>query len=133
MTKIAVFAGGHLTSFPRDFAVFVGVDRGSLAILRNDLPLDLAVGDFDSVTAAERQLIQEILNSEAVEYSFENVDEDSKEYTLLLTRQDQDVREVATINNEIKKYFESANFDYQEELNPDGDADIRLVIKRNDQ
>lgn len=52
----------------------------------------------------ERQLIQEILNSEAVEYSFENVDEDSKEYTLLLTRQDQDVREVATINNEIKKY-----------------------------
>ena len=81
----------------------------------------------------ERQLIQEILNSEAVEYSFENVDEDSKEYTLLLTRQDQDVREVATINNEIKKYFERANFDYQEELNPDGDADIRLEIKRNDQ
>ncbi|KRK20138.1 hypothetical protein FC61_GL001749 [Levilactobacillus brevis ATCC 14869 = DSM 20054] len=81
----------------------------------------------------ERQLIQEILNSEAVEYSFENVDEDSKEYTLLLTRQDQDVREVTTINDEIKKYFESANFDYQEELNPDGDADIRLVIKRNDQ
>ena len=81
----------------------------------------------------ERQLIQEILNSEAVEYSFENVDEDSKEYTLLLTRQDQDVREVATINNEIKKYFESAYFDYQEELHPDGDADIRLVIKRNDQ
>lgn len=81
----------------------------------------------------ERQLIQEILNSEAVEYSFENVDEDSKEYTLLLTRQYQDVREVTTINDEIKKYFESANFDYQEELNPDGDADIRLVIKRNDQ
>lgn len=81
----------------------------------------------------ERQLIQEILNSEAVEYSFENVDEDSREYTLLLTRQDQDVREVTTINDEIKKYFESANFDYQEELNPDGDADIRLVIKRNDQ
>ena len=81
----------------------------------------------------ERQLIQEILNSEAVEYSFENVDEDSKEYTLLLTRQDQDVREVTTINDEIRKYFESANFDYQEELNPDGDADIRLVIKRNDQ
>ena len=43
------------------------------------------------------------------------------------------MREVTTINDEIKKYFESANFDYQEELNPDGDADIRLVIKRNDQ
>ena len=81
----------------------------------------------------ERQLIQEILNSEAVEYSFENVDEDSKEYTLLLKRQDKDVRAVETINEEIKNYFESANFDYQEELHPEGvDDDIRLVIKRND-
>ncbi len=80
----------------------------------------------------ERQLIQEILNSEAVEYSFENVDEDSKEYTLLLKRQDKDVRAVETINEEIKNYFESANFDYQEELHPEGvDDDIRLVIKRN--
>ncbi|MFC6206607.1 MULTISPECIES: hypothetical protein [Levilactobacillus] len=79
----------------------------------------------------ERQVIQEILNSEALEYSFENVDEDSKEYTLLLKRQEQDVRSVDELNNEIKKYFQSADFDYQEELNPEGDADIRLVIKRN--
>ncbi|WP_367296008.1 hypothetical protein [Levilactobacillus yonginensis] len=79
----------------------------------------------------ERQVIQEILNSEALEYSFENVDEDSKEYTLLLKRQEQDVRPVDELNNEIKKYFQSADFDYQEELNPEGDADIRLVIKRN--
>ncbi len=80
----------------------------------------------------ERQLIQEILNSEAIEYRFENVDEDSKEYTLLLKRQDKDVRAVETINDEIKKYFQSANFDYKEELHPEGmDEDIRLVIKRN--
>lgn len=78
----------------------------------------------------ERQVIQEILNSEAVLYSFENVDEDSKEYTLLLQRQDKDVRPVEELNDEIKKYFESANFDYQEELNPEGEGDIRLVIKR---
>lgn len=78
----------------------------------------------------ERQVIQEILNSEAILYSFENVDEDSKEYTLLLKRQDKDVRPVEELNDEIKKYFESANFDYQEELNPEGEGDIRLVIKR---
>ena len=78
----------------------------------------------------ERQVIQEILNSEAILYSFENVDEDSKEYTLLLQRQDKDVRPVEELNYEIKKYFKSANFDYKEELNPEGDADIRLVIKR---
>lgn len=79
----------------------------------------------------ERQLIQEILNSEAIEYSFENVDEDSKEYTLLLKKQDKDVRPIETLNEEIKKYFQSANFDYHEDINPDGDGDIRLVIKRS--
>ncbi|MDT7013641.1 hypothetical protein DA798_11110 [Lactobacillus sp. PFC-70] len=79
----------------------------------------------------ERQLIQEILNSEAIEYHFENVDEDSKEYTLLLKRLDKDVRPVEELNDEIKHYFKSADFSYQEELNPKGvDADIRLVIKR---
>ena len=78
----------------------------------------------------ERQVIQEILNSEAVLYSFENVDEDSKEYTLLLQRQDKDVRPIEELNDEIKKYFESAYFQYKEELNPEGEGDIRLVIKR---
>ncbi|QMU08364.1 hypothetical protein [Levilactobacillus suantsaii] len=79
----------------------------------------------------ERQMIQEILNSEAMEYHFEDVDEDSKEYTLLLKRLDKDVRPVEELNDEIKKYFKSANFDYKEELHPDDvDADIRLVIKR---
>lgn len=79
----------------------------------------------------ERQLIQEILNSEAIEYHFENVDEDSKEYTLLLKRLDKDVRPVEEINDEIKHYFKSANFDYNEVLHPDDvDADIRLTIKR---
>lgn len=79
----------------------------------------------------ERQLIQEILNSEAIEYHFENVDEDSNEYTLILKRLDKDVRPVEEINGEIKHYFESADFSYNEELNPAGvDADIRLTIKR---
>lgn len=79
----------------------------------------------------ERQLIQEILNSEAVEYHFENVDEDSNEYTILVKRLDKDVRPVEEINGEVKHYFESANFSYQEELEPkDVDSDIRLVIKR---
>ena len=38
--------------------LFVGVDRGSLWVLEEDLPLALAVGDFDSVTQEERQVIQ---------------------------------------------------------------------------
>ena len=57
-TKVAVFAGGDRGHYRTDFDCFVGVDRGSLWILEEDLPLALAVGDFDSVTAEERQVIQ---------------------------------------------------------------------------
>ncbi|VTY14407.1 thiamine diphosphokinase [uncultured Streptococcus sp.] len=58
-TRVAVFAGGDRGYYRTDFDSFVGVDRGSLWVLGEDLPLALAVGDFDSVTEEERQLIQE--------------------------------------------------------------------------
>ncbi|HFH8597149.1 TPA: thiamine diphosphokinase [Streptococcus agalactiae] len=53
MTKIALFAGGDLTYFEYDFDYFVGIDRGSLFLLKNGLSLDMAVGDFDSITEDE--------------------------------------------------------------------------------
>ena len=53
MTRIALFAGGDLTAYGRDFDIFVGVDRGALFLLEQGLPLDLAVGDFDSVSPQE--------------------------------------------------------------------------------
>ena len=58
-TKAAVFAGGDRGHYRTDFDCFVGVDRGSLWVLEEELPLALAVGDFDSVTVEEGQLIQE--------------------------------------------------------------------------
>ena len=58
-TKVAVFAGGDRGHYRTDFDCFVGVDRGSLWVLEEKLPLALAVGDFDSVTVEEGQLIQE--------------------------------------------------------------------------
>ena len=57
-TKVAVFAGGDRGHYRTDFDGFVGVDRGSLWVLEENLPLSLAVGDFDSVTEEERQVIQ---------------------------------------------------------------------------
>ena len=57
-TRVAVFAGGDRGHYRTDFDSFVGVDRGSLWVLEENLPLALAVGDFDSVTAEERQVIQ---------------------------------------------------------------------------
>ena len=50
MLRIALFAGGDLTAVNRDFDVFVGVDRGAFYLLKQGLPLGLAVGDFDSVS-----------------------------------------------------------------------------------
>ena len=57
-TKVAVFAGGDRGHYRTDFDAFVGVDLGGRRIIKKNLPLALAVGDFDSVTAEECQLIQ---------------------------------------------------------------------------
>mgnify|MGYP001403934272 CR=1 FL=1 len=81
----------------------------------------------------ERQLIQEILNTVSLIYDFENADEDTSEYTLLITQQDNDNRDLETVNTEMRHYFEDANFDYKEELHPtntDKPADVRVTIKR---
>ncbi len=58
MIKIAVFAGGDLDYFTTGFDYFVGVDHGSRVLFENHLPLDLAVGDFDSVTPEDWKKIE---------------------------------------------------------------------------
>lgn len=77
MTKVAIFSGGHLSDVATDFDVFVGVDRGSLFLLKNQLPLDLAVGDFDSVSKEELQIIQEKF-SKVIKASPEKNDTDTE-------------------------------------------------------
>ena len=58
MPKIALFVGGELEWFTTDFDYFVGVDRVCLRLLELGLPLNLAVGDFDSVSRSELEMIQ---------------------------------------------------------------------------
>ncbi|MBY4962807.1 thiamine diphosphokinase [Streptococcus suis] len=53
MIKIAVIAGGSLACLPEPADLYVGVDAGSLRLLEASLPLDWAIGDFDSVTPEE--------------------------------------------------------------------------------
>lgn len=59
MTRVALFAGGDLSYYTTDFDYFVGIDRGSLFLVKNGLPLDIAVGDFDSVFPEELSNIKE--------------------------------------------------------------------------
>ncbi|HEM6129511.1 TPA: thiamine diphosphokinase [Streptococcus suis] len=53
MIKIAVIAGGSFDCLPEPADLYVGVDAGSLRLLDHFLPLDWAIGDFDSVTPEE--------------------------------------------------------------------------------
>ncbi|MBO4126670.1 thiamine diphosphokinase [Streptococcus suis] len=53
MTKIVVMAGGSFDCLPEPADLYVGVDAGSLRLLDHSLPLDWAIGDFDSVTPEE--------------------------------------------------------------------------------
>ncbi|MBM7642831.1 thiamine diphosphokinase [Streptococcus loxodontisalivarius] len=60
MTKLALVAGGDKPdlSLLEGFDYYVGIDRGSLFLLENGLSLDMAVGDFDSVSREEWQSIK---------------------------------------------------------------------------
>ncbi|MCW1394268.1 thiamine diphosphokinase [Streptococcus agalactiae] len=77
MTKIALFAGGDLTYFEYDFDYFVGIDRGSLFLLKNGFSLDMAVGDFDSITEDELLYIKHYC-SNIVSASAEKNDTDTE-------------------------------------------------------
>ncbi|ACG61639.1 thiamine pyrophosphokinase [Streptococcus equi subsp. zooepidemicus MGCS10565] len=59
MVKVALFAGGDLSYFTCDFDYFVGIDRGSLFLLENGLPLNMAVGDFDSIPQVAFEVVKE--------------------------------------------------------------------------
>ena len=58
MDNIAILAGGDSTLLPKDHDVYVGVDGGCLKLLEKGLPLDIAVGDFDSVSETDLRQIR---------------------------------------------------------------------------
>ncbi|MGQ7380828.1 thiamine diphosphokinase [Streptococcus suis] len=60
MIKIAVIAGGSFDCLPEPADLYVGVDAGSLRLLEATLPLDWAIGDFDSVTPEELGRIKDL-------------------------------------------------------------------------
>ncbi|MBA2796357.1 thiamine diphosphokinase [Streptococcus porcinus] len=53
MLKIALVAGGDLETLPKQYDFYCGIDRGSLFVIEENLPLTYAVGDFDSVSESE--------------------------------------------------------------------------------
>ena len=58
MVKIVVVAGGDSSLLPKNQDIYLGVDGGGLKLLEQDLPLDIAVGDFDSVSETDLRQIR---------------------------------------------------------------------------
>ena len=58
MVKIVVVAGGDSSLLPKNQDIYLGVDGGCLKLLKQGLPLDIAVGDFDSVSEVDLRKLQ---------------------------------------------------------------------------
>lgn len=60
MFRVALVSGGDLSALEKGFDLYVAVDRACLYLIENDFPLDLAVGDFDSVSREEFDRISQV-------------------------------------------------------------------------
>ena len=58
MVNIGVLAGGDSSLLPKNQDIYLGVDGGCLKLLEQGLSLDIAVGDFDSVSEVDLRKIQ---------------------------------------------------------------------------
>lgn len=58
MTNIAIFTGGHIDLTSYSYDVIIGVDRATLHLISNYIPIDLAIGDFDSISSEEFHLVE---------------------------------------------------------------------------
>lgn len=81
MNTIAICCGGALGewSLPilREANFIIGADRGALFVLQHNLPLGLAVGDFDSCSEDEVNLIQHAAKVVEIVDAFDKNDTDS--------------------------------------------------------
>ncbi|MCL6458817.1 MAG: thiamine diphosphokinase [Gorillibacterium sp.] len=77
--RIIIFSGGALEDWAlqevRKGDWLIGADRGALFLVRSGLTPDLSIGDFDSVTPAEKREIQH------ASHQFEDCDPVLKDYT----------------------------------------------------
>ncbi|MGP4040343.1 thiamine diphosphokinase [Gracilibacillus sp. D59] len=62
--NIGIVAGGpkealaSLISYQNEVDIWIGADLGASYLLRNQLPIDIAIGDFDSIDKDEKELIK---------------------------------------------------------------------------
>ena len=79
--KILIVAGGELdiellkeTVREMDNPFVIGVDRGALKLIQNNIKMDIAIGDFDSVDAEEKTKILSAAESEVLQPEKDDTD-----------------------------------------------------------
>ena len=58
---ILLVAGGSPKEWPalkEKYDQYIGIDRGALYLIQHDFPLDLAIGDFDSLDPLEKEHVK---------------------------------------------------------------------------
>lgn len=58
MPNVAIVTGGNIDCPIASFDIVIGVDRANLYLISENLPISLAIGDFDSVSEGEFKTIQ---------------------------------------------------------------------------
>ncbi|PAV29957.1 thiamine diphosphokinase [Virgibacillus profundi] len=68
MLSVAIVGNGPIERHP-DFQeyknvidIWIGADRGALTLVTNEIPIEYAVGDFDSINEEEKKVIQQNTN-----------------------------------------------------------------------
>lgn len=79
MLKVCLVCSLINHPIPKDFDVYVGVDKGALACIKQNIQMDMAIGDFDSVSDLEKEQIKA----------------NTKEFIVLPKRKDQSDSEAA--------------------------------------
>ncbi|WP_164669050.1 thiamine diphosphokinase [Virgibacillus doumboii] len=65
MVRIGIIGGGpsslipDLSVYRNEIDIWIGADRGALTLADNNMQLDYAVGDFDSITEIEKQRLKQ--------------------------------------------------------------------------
>lgn len=98
-TNIIIVSGGqlddlnHLIDTNDDKQLIIGVDAGAIALLKAGISVDLAIGDFDSITENEWQLLEQ----EAKEIQKLQTDKDLTDTEAALVYVAEEIKDVQTI------------------------------------
>ena len=88
MKRIIICAGGPLAELPdlqacsSDDTLFIGVDRGTVHLMDLGIIPSIAIGDFDSITTTQLELIKEVVKEVCVF----NSEKDETDTELAITR-----------------------------------------------